>query len=104
MTSQTVQPARDPADAVEVVGVLLRDLIDYAGLFPPASLAMAPTVANYDAYCRSEWNWILGRFIVPAARLGEFENAFAELPAPTPGAGFAKWRLSVLLGADAVAD
>jgi hypothetical protein len=104
MTSQTVQPARDPADAIEAVGVLLRDLIDYAGLFPPASLAMAPSIANYDAYCRSEWNWILGRFIVPVARLGEFENAFAELPAPTLGTGFAKWRLSVLLGADAVAD
>ena len=58
------------------VGMLLRDLIDYAGLFPPASLAMAQTAANYDAYLRSEENWILGRFIVPVARLGEFEEAF----------------------------
>ena len=62
--------------------VLLRDLIDYAGLFPPASLAMASSVANYDAYSQSEWNWILGRFIVPVARLGEFEEALAGLPTP----------------------
>jgi hypothetical protein len=100
MDSQTLQTARNStrADA----SVLLRDLIDYAGLFPPASLAMAPSVANYDAYLRSEWNWILGRFIVPVARLGEFDEAFAGLPTPTPG--FPSWRLSVLLGSDPVAD
>ena len=39
---------------------------------------MATSVANYDAYLRSEWSWILGRFIVPVARLAEFEEAFAE--------------------------
>jgi hypothetical protein len=89
---------------VDAAGVLLRDLIDYAGLFPPASLAMATSVANYDAYLRSEWSWILGRFIVPVARLAEFEEAFAGLPTPTPGTGFTKWRLSGLLGPDPVAD
>jgi hypothetical protein len=104
MNLQTVQTVRKSADAVGAAGVLLRDLIDYAGLFPPASLAMAPSVANYDAYLRSEWSWILGRFIVPVARLGEFEEAFAGLPTPTPGTGFTNWRLSVLLGSDPVAD
>jgi hypothetical protein len=79
-------------------------LIDYAGLFPPASLAMTPAVANYDAYSRSEWNWILGRFIVPVSRLGEFEEALAGLPTATPGIGFTNWRLSVLLGSDPSAD
>jgi hypothetical protein len=92
------------SDAVDAAGALLRDLIDYAGLFPPASLAMAPAVANYDAYSRSEWNWILGRFIVPVARLGEFEEAFAGLPISAQGSCFTKWRLSVLLGPDVVAD
>jgi hypothetical protein len=95
---------RNPADSVDAAGVLLRDLIDYAGLFPPASLAMAPAVANYDAYSRSEWNWILGRFIVPVARLEEFEQALAGLSVPTQGLGFAQWRLSVLLGSDPIAD
>src|SRR6266576_424446 len=104
MNLQTTRTARNSAEAVDAAVVLLRDLIDYAGLFPPASLAMATSVANYDAYLRSEWSWILGRFIVPVARLAEFEEAFAELPTPTPGTGFTNWRLSGLLGPDPVAD
>src|SRR6266446_4848683 len=103
MNLQTTQTVRN-SDAADSAGVLLRDLIDYAGLFPPASLAMASSVANYDTYSQSEWNWILGRFIVPVARLGEFEEAFYGLPASTPGTGFANWRLAVLLGTDPVAD
>jgi len=103
MNLQTTQTVRN-SDAVDTARVLLRDLIDYAGLFPPASLAMPTSVANYDAYSRSEWSWILGRFIVPVARLAEFEEAFAGLPTPTPGTGFTDWRLSVLLASDPVAD
>jgi len=104
MNLQTTPTARNSADAVDAAAVLLCDLIDYAGLFPPASLAMAPSVANFDTYSRSEWSWILGCLIVPVARLAEFEEAFAGLPAPTPGTGFTNWRLSVLLGSDPVAD
>src|ERR1039458_10206426 len=63
---------------------------------------MTASVANYDAHSRSEQNWILGRFIVPAARLDEFEKAFAGLPTPTPG--FPSWRLSVLLSSDPVSE
>ena len=95
---------RNSADAVDTAGALLRDLIDYAGLFPPASLAMTPSVANFDAYSRSEWNRILGRFIVPVARLGEFEEAFAGLPGPVAGTHFTNWRLSSLLGSGPTAD
>ena len=101
---ETTQQVRNSAEAVDAAGALLRDLIDYAGLFPPASLAITPSVANFDGYLRSEWNWILGRFIVPVARLGEFEAAFAGLPVPARGAHFTNWRLSALLGSDPVAD
>jgi|SRR5580658_584423 hypothetical protein len=104
MNLQTSHATRNSADATDAASVLLRDLIDYAGLFPPASLAMASSVANYDAYCRSEWNWILGRFIVPAARLGEFEEEIGRLPSSASKARSANWRLSVLLGPDPVAD
>jgi len=103
MNLQTAHTVRSSAHAVDAAGVLLRDLIDYAGLFPPASLAMAASVTNYDAYSRSEWNWILGRFIFPVARLDEFEEALAGLPAAARGTGFTNWRLSVLLGSDPVA-
>jgi len=104
MNLQTSQRMRRSTDAADAATVLLRDLIDYAGLFPPASLAMGPCVANYHAYSRSEWNWMLGRFIVPVARLGEFEAALAELPITKTGQAFASWRLSALLGSDPDAE
>jgi len=91
------------ADGADACSVLLRELIDYAGLFPPASLAMAATAANYGAYSRSEWKWILGRLIIPVARLGEFESALAGLPIRTDE-GPANWRFSALLGSDPAAD
>lgn len=58
--------------------VLLDSLIDYAGLFPPASLSMAEAVRKYESYRESEQAWILGRFVVPAAKLGEVP---IEIPA-----------------------
>jgi hypothetical protein len=101
----TSRTSQESASAVNTVAVLLHDLIDYAGLFPPASLSMSAAVASYDEYLRSEWNWVLGRFIVTVAWLGEFEEAFAGLPTTaTTDRGFTNWRLSVLLGADPVAD
>ena len=58
---------------------LLSGLVDYAGLFPPASLDMPSAVRNYDAYRRGPHAWMLGRLIVPASRLGEFEAVRAGL-------------------------
>lgn len=55
----------------------LERLIDYAGLFPPASLAMEDAVANYDRARSSAPAWMLGRFIVPATRLVELRSAVA---------------------------
>jgi hypothetical protein len=103
MNLQTLSTARNPTGELDAAGVLLRHLIDYAGLFPPASLSMASAVANYDAYLQSRWNWILGRFIVPVARLGEFEEALAALPRAA-GIESENWRLSALIGPDPVAD
>ena len=78
--------------------VLLNELIDYAGLFPPAGLDMETAVANYARYRDGEHAWMLGRFVVPAARLCEFERVASALwgdrePAPP-------WPVSVLGGAD----
>jgi hypothetical protein len=86
----------------ESVRILLDELIDYAGLFPPAGLEMRPAVENYAAYLRGDYAWMLGRFIVPVARLGEFEEASSELlPRGNP---VYPWRLSVLAGGDLAAD
>lgn len=77
------------------IRALLTELIDYAGLFPPAALDMTTAVRNYAAYRQSEHNWLLARFIVPVARLDEFEVAAAEL-LPLESS----WKLSALLGSD----
>ena len=55
---------------------LLASLVDYAGLFPPAALPMEQALRNYDHYRRGEYAWALGRFVVPAARLGEVPREF----------------------------
>ena len=75
---------------------LLENLIDYAGLFPPAELPMAEAVKNFAAYRQSEHNWMLGKFIVPAARLEEFEQAAAKFWPLDSDTGF--WKLSALGG------
>jgi hypothetical protein len=63
------------------VSALLANIIDYAGLFPPASLDMPTAVANYASYLASDDAWLLERLIVPAARLDEFEAcAIDHLP------------------------
>lgn len=46
-------------------------LIDYAGLFPPASLDLSTAVRKYSGYRKDEDRWMLGRFIIPAFRLEE---------------------------------
>lgn len=76
---------------------LLAGAIDYAGLFPPATLGMAEAVRNYASYAASDDRWALGRFVVPAQRLDEFAEAWSELP---EFSAEISWRLAVSLGAD----
>lgn len=44
-------------------------LIDYAGLFPPASLDIETALRNYAGYLEGGDGWMLGRCVVPAAQL-----------------------------------
>lgn len=92
--------AAKSAPVAESVRALLTGLIDYAGLFPPAALSMPAAVANCAAYATSEERWMLGRFIVPVARLGDFEQAVAQLPQ----ASQTRWGLSALPGSDIASD
>ncbi|MDZ4675616.1 MAG: hypothetical protein SGI84_14270 [Gemmatimonadota bacterium] len=83
------------------VRTLLAGAIDYAGLFPPAALSMPEAVAEYQRCRSSAEAWALGRFVVPASRLGEFGRAAQAgglLPSPAP------CRLSALIGDDADAQ
>jgi hypothetical protein len=63
---------------------LLSGLIDYAGLFPPASLPLEPALDNYLRYRTEPEAWMLGRFICPAGRLEELAQLVREREAPGP--------------------
>jgi len=69
---------------------LLADIVDYAGLFPPAALDMPAAVRAYDRYRTGEHAWMLGAFVVPSSRLGELAEAAEGIGASTP------WPISVL--------
>jgi hypothetical protein len=86
------------SEPTSTIRALLTGLIDYAGLFPPAGLAMVPAVKNYAEYRNGDDAWALGRFIVPSARLDEFEGA-AAAHLPQEG-GTAPWLISMLGGVD----
>ncbi len=75
--------------------LLTAGLIDYAGLFPPSELGMADAVRNYAEYLWGQETEMLGRFVLPAARLAEFDEIAAELL--PRGAGAAPWKLAVLI-------
>lgn len=113
--------------------ILMEGLIDYAGLFPPATLDMPTAVGNYAAYrvgAQAPW---LGRFVLPVSRLEEFSRAVSGLGRPlrdpgrggrasadpgrggrasanpgpgggSPGNGKGPWRLSALIGKDFAGD
>jgi len=51
---------------------LLEHSIDYAGLFPPTTLALEPALQNQAGYVRTKDVWMLGAFILPIA---QFEAA-----------------------------
>jgi hypothetical protein len=44
---------------------LLSQSIDYAGMFPPASLALEPAIENQATYVRSSDAWMLNTFVLP---------------------------------------
>lgn len=82
----------------ESVRALLSDIIDYAGLFPPSQVSMPEAVINYATYKNSNYNWMLSRFVLPAARLDEFLESAEDFISRDEGGEV--WRLSVLAGED----
>lgn len=80
---------------------LLEGLIDYSGFAPPAALPIDETVHNSARYLAGEYRWLLGRSIVPLARLGEYESALSALDGRETGN---PWKLSGLTTGEAAAD
>lgn len=75
-----------------VVRAMMREAIDYAGLFPPAALGMDDAVRNFATYRRGPHAWMLGRFVLPVARLEELAAAYAAASVPNES----PWPLSVI--------
>jgi hypothetical protein len=90
---------------VTAARALLAGIVDYAGLFPPASLDLPTAARNYAAYLACGDAWMLGRFVVPIARLDELA---AELPdvVDRHSGGASPWRVSALFSesGDAAAE
>lgn len=82
---------------MESVRILLSEIIDYAGLFPPSQVSMAEAVLNYATYKNSNYGWMLGRFVVPSSRLDEFVQNAGELVSRDANGG---WKLAVVAGED----
>ena len=60
---------------------LLEQSIDYAGMFPPCSLALEPALRNQAKYIRSDDAWMLNTFVLPVT---QFDSAKQLLPAFDP--------------------
>lgn len=74
------------------LNALLHQVVDYAGLFPPAALSLEETVRNYLDYQNHRRFWMLGRLIIPAAKL----KAYAEF-CDTAKIDAEGWRISALV-------
>ncbi len=72
-----VTPAMSASTSQSTVSGTLRTfmsgIIDYAGLFPPASLNLDTSIRNFVNYRGVADRWMLSSFICPATRLVELE-------------------------------
>jgi hypothetical protein len=72
------------------VRALLAGAVDYAGLFPPASLELTRAIGEYLSIRATDERWVLGRFVIPVAALGELARSLhqgrflPEGPPPIP--------------------
>jgi len=59
---------------------LLAKSIDFAGVFPPASLSLSEALARFNRYLRGRESWILGSIVLPINRLGEVTSSLDGTP------------------------
>ena len=95
-------PVRSPPITDRAARLFFEGIVDYAGLYPPASVSMLTAVRNYANYRGSGAAWLLGRFVCPANSLAMFsQEADVFLPRD---AGAIPWRLAAVGSGDVVAD
>jgi hypothetical protein len=69
---------------------LLGEILDYAGLFPPADLSLAQALRSYADYRDEPEAWMLSRFVLPVRRLPDLTPFRGVFSADDP------YRFSVL--------
>jgi hypothetical protein len=57
---------------------LLDQSIDYAGMFPPCSLALEPALQNHASYVRSPEAWMLNGFVLPVEQFHATRQFLSE--------------------------
>ncbi len=70
-----------PAENASARHALLHDLIDYAGLFPPAGLPLEKAFPLFEQHRARPEAWMLARFVIPAARLSDLAALGSTQPA-----------------------
>ncbi len=63
---------------------LLENSVDYAGLFPPAELALEPALQAQSAHVRSPDRWMLGTFVLPIAKFSAAQPQFGLFDSTHP--------------------
>src|SRR5258708_33735073 len=59
---------------------LLAKSIDFAGVFPPASLSLSETLARFNRYLHGRESWLVGSIVLPINRLGEVTGLLDGTP------------------------
>src|SRR6185295_6150028 len=57
---------------------LLAHSIDYAGMFPPCQLALAPALKNQADYLRTPDAWMLSTFVLPVDQFASAKQLLSE--------------------------
>ena len=68
----------------ESLRILLARSIDYAGMFPPCSLALEPALQNQAKYVRSPDAWMLNTFVLPIEQFDTAKQFLSEFDPSHP--------------------
>jgi hypothetical protein len=63
---------------------LLNQSIDYAGMFPPCSLALEAALRNHAQYVRSPGAWMLGAFVLPIEQFDPAKQLLSDFDPSHP--------------------
>ncbi|MEN9528679.1 MAG: hypothetical protein RI932_552 [Pseudomonadota bacterium] len=81
---------------MDALRALMSRALDYAGLFPPAKLPLDEAIKEFAELRQDPHEWLLVRFVLPAARAGDFAQE-ARLQLAAASDSHRPWHLTALL-------